>query len=190
MENSFFSENELKSIGFNYVGKNVKISKKASFYGVKNISIGDNVRIDDFSILSGTITIGNFVHIGAYTGLFGKNGIILKDFSGISIRSVVLSANDDFSGEYLTNSPVINEDYCHTMGSIVIFEKHVNVGTGSTVMPGVNLAEGSVIGSMSLVVKNTEPWTIYFGIPCRAIEKRKKDLLKVEKQFLQSIERK
>lgn len=45
---SFLSENELKAIGFKCYGSNVLISRKASIYGAANISIGDNVRIDDF----------------------------------------------------------------------------------------------------------------------------------------------
>ncbi|MDR2409353.1 MAG: acyltransferase, partial [Bacteroidales bacterium] len=53
--NSFFSKEELKDIGFKSVGDNVLISRKASFYSVSNISIGSNVRIDDFCILSGNI---------------------------------------------------------------------------------------------------------------------------------------
>jgi galactoside O-acetyltransferase len=39
-------------------------------------------------------------------------------------------------------------------------------------MPGITIAEGSVIGACSLVTKNTEPWTIYAGVPARAIKVR------------------
>jgi galactoside O-acetyltransferase len=46
--NSFYSESKLKQLGFKSIGKNVLISKKASFYGINRIQIGDNVRIDDF----------------------------------------------------------------------------------------------------------------------------------------------
>ena len=56
--NSFYSQEELMKIGFLSVGKNVLISKKASIYNPSVISIGNNVRIDDFCILSGKVTIG------------------------------------------------------------------------------------------------------------------------------------
>ena len=55
--NSFYTVEELGKIGFKKLGKNVLISKKSSIYTPENISIGDNVRIDDFTILSGTIEI-------------------------------------------------------------------------------------------------------------------------------------
>lgn len=38
--NSFYSEEELKEIGFKSIGTNVLISKKCSVYGAQNISIG------------------------------------------------------------------------------------------------------------------------------------------------------
>ena len=61
--NSFYSDEELKKIRFKSLGENVLISKKASIYSPEKIIIGNNVRIDDFCILSGNIQIGNHVHI-------------------------------------------------------------------------------------------------------------------------------
>ena len=48
----FYSREQLKKIGFKSLGKNVLISDKTSIYSPENISIGNNVRVDDFSILS------------------------------------------------------------------------------------------------------------------------------------------
>ena len=62
----FYSESELKNLGFKKIGSNVLISKKASLYGVSQMEIGDNVRIDDFCILSGNIMLGSNIHISAY----------------------------------------------------------------------------------------------------------------------------
>ena len=50
---SFYSRSELEHIGFATIGKNVLLSRKASIYSPAMISIGDNVRIDDFCILFG-----------------------------------------------------------------------------------------------------------------------------------------
>lgn len=67
---------------------------RARIYSPHNLIIADNVRIDDFCILSGMIEIGSRVHISAYCTLYGLKGIVIKDDSG-------LSAIDDFSGNYL-----------------------------------------------------------------------------------------
>ena len=74
--NSFYSNEELKQLGLKSFGKNVLISKKCSIYGADKISIGNNVRIDDFCILSGKIVIGNYVHISAYSALYAGGGRI------------------------------------------------------------------------------------------------------------------
>ena len=86
---SFYSEEEIQEIGFKSVGKDVLISRHISFYSPEKISIGSHVRIDDFCILSGNITIGNYVHIAAGCYLFaGEYGIILKIIQ--DFRRVVL----------------------------------------------------------------------------------------------------
>ena len=47
---SFYSQEELKNIGFQTFGRNVLISRKASVYGAEQISLGNNVRVDDICI--------------------------------------------------------------------------------------------------------------------------------------------
>ncbi|MCE9680634.1 acyltransferase, partial [Shewanella sp. AS1] len=54
----------IDSMGFATVGENVLISDRASFYNCPGISLGSNVRIDDFCVVSagaGGIYIGNHV---------------------------------------------------------------------------------------------------------------------------------
>lgn len=181
--NSFLSRDELNQTGFKSLGSNVLISRNASIYGAKYITIGDNVRIDDFCILSGNIVIGNYVHIAACCCLFGgKSGIEMKDFTGISSRSAVYADSDDYSGIALTNPTIPDKFRCVTGGKVT-FEKHVLVGTGSTILPNVNLGEGVSVGSMSLVNKSLEPWGIYVGIPCHFIKDRSKKVLELETQM-------
>ncbi len=104
MATSFLSREELMEIGFKSIGENVLLSRKASIYGPENIEIGNNVRIDDFCILTGKIKLGSYIHIAAYSALFGgEEGIIMEDFSGLSSRVSVYAISDDYSGESLTN---------------------------------------------------------------------------------------
>lgn len=109
--NSFYSQEELSEIGLKSYGINVLLSKKVSIYGASNIFLGSNVRIDDFCILSGKITIGNYVHIASHAALYGANsGITMEDFSTLSSRVAVYGISDDYLGVSMTN-PMIPKEY-------------------------------------------------------------------------------
>lgn len=186
---SFLSQSELKNIGFKSLGKNVLISNKASIYNAKNISIGDNTRIDDFSILSageGGIKIGSNVHIACFATIIGKGMVIMHDFSGLSSRVSVYSSSDDYSGEYMTN-PCIPVDFTNTTHKDVIIGKHVVVGASSIILPGVHLADCSAVGAMSLVKDNVGEFEIVVGIPAKKVKDRKRKILEMELKYLQSI---
>ena len=182
MKTSFYTDKELKKIGLKSYGKNVLISKKTSIYGAENIVIGNNVRIDDFCILSGNIKIGSYVHIAAYCALYGKYEIILRDYSGISAKVIIYSATDDFSGMFMAG-PTIPSKFTNVTGGSVILNKFVLVGAGSIIMPNIVLEEGVAVGAMSFVNKNLNAWSINAGIPVRFITKRSKNILKLEQQL-------
>lgn len=170
--NSFYSKEELNKIGFKSIGENVLISKNAKFYGASNMTIGNNVRIDDFCILSGKITLGNYIHISAYCALYaGEYGIEFKNYSGCSSRTIIYAVCDDFSGEYMTNS-MVPDEYKNITGSKVVLEENTQIGAGSIVLPGCILKRGSAVGAMSLVNKSLEENSLYVGSPCKKIKKR------------------
>lgn len=174
---SFLSQEEIAEMGFKSCGKNVKISRFARFYSPEKISIGDNVRIDDFCILSGNITLGSHIHISAYVALYGAMGIRVGDYSGISPKSVVYSAMDDFSGNYLIG-PIHPEGTTNVTGGVVTIEKYCQIGSNTVVFPNLTIAEGAVVGACSLVTRSLGGWGEYLGIPAKFFKERKKELLK------------
>ena len=178
---SFYSEEELNALGLKSFGKNVRLSRYCRIYGAEKISIGDNVRIDDFCILSGEIVLGNNIHISAYSVLYGANGIEFKDNSGCSARTTIYSAMDDFGGDYLVGSihPI---EYTNVRGGKVTIEENVQVGANCLVFPNVTIRCGTVVGAMTLVNKSLDEWGIYVGVPARRLKDRNKGLLRfVEK---------
>lgn len=185
---SFYSEEELNELGLHSFGKNVRISRKSSIYGATNISIGDNVRIDDFCILSGRIELGNYIHIAAYTALYGGDeGIYISDFANLSSRICVYSVSDDYSGETMTN-PMVPDEYKNVISKPVYIERHAIIGSTSVVLPGVKIAEGSSFGSFSFINRDSVPWSINVGIPFKKIKERSKELLKLEEKLMADIE--
>ena len=186
LKSTYLTEEDLKDYGFKSIGKNVRISSDVRIYGQENISIGNNVRIDDFTILSavnGYINIGNYVFIARNSHLSGFYGIEMHDFSSMAANTVIYSSSDDYSGDYLT-AQAIPQKYTSHIGGPVVVGKHVIIGSSCTIMGPCNIGEGCSIGSMTFVQKELLPWGIYIGIPCKRFKERKKGLLSLEKQFL------
>lgn len=187
--NSFYNSDELKEIGFKSIGYNVYISRKASLYGVNDIQIGNNVRIDDFCILSASdkgIKIGNFVHIACLTSIIGSELIDIKDFAGISSHCSIYSSSDDFSGNSLTG-PTVPNKYRNVSSNPVVLEKHAVIGAGCVLLPGVIIGHGTAIGAMSLVTENCDPHSIYSGIPAKFLKKRKTTIDELEKAIKKNL---
>lgn len=181
---AYLTEQQLRDVGFKSLGRNVKISAKASIYDPQLIEIGDRSRIDDFCVISGRVAIGRNVHVTPQCLVAGGTmGITMEDFSVIAYQVKIFSQSDDYTGLTLTNSTVPVKFKAETRSAVRLC-RHVIVGAGSTVFPGVTIAEGCSIGAMSLVNRSTEPWGIYQGTPARRVKERRKDLLELERQYL------
>lgn len=180
------SREQIESMGFARVGRDVRLSDRASFYNCPQIAIGDNVRIDDFCVLSagvGGIEIGSHIHIAVYTSLIGAGLIRLGDFANLSSRVSIYSSSDDYSGEYMTN-PTVPGQFTHVSSAPVEIGRHVIIGAGSVVLPGTCLEEGVAVGALSLVNRNCEAFGIYAGTPARRVKQRSRQLLTLERAFL------
>jgi len=177
---AFLSENLMNEMGIKH-GKNVLISTKCSIYS-NDIVVGDNVRIDDFCILSGSVHLGNNIHIGAYCALYGKYGIFMEDYTGLSPRCTIFSATDDFGGDFMI-SPMTPDKYTHVIGAPVYLRKFVQIGSGTVIMQGVELNEGCAIGAMSFVKKSIPAWEIWAGNPLWFIKERRRGMIELEKQY-------
>lgn len=182
---SYYTTEELQTLGLATFGEDVRISTNASIYNPGRIFLGSHVRIDDFCVLSageGGIEIGDYVHIAVYCALIGAGKIKIDDFCNLSSRVSIYSSNDDYTGEYLTN-PTVPEHLTGVTHADVLLGKHVIVGSGSVVLPGVCFEEGVAVGALSLVKKNCQLFGIYGGAPARRIGERKRSLLELEWQL-------
>lgn len=180
---SFLSQDKIAAMGFKSLGEDVFLSDKASFYNCQNIAIGSNVRIDDFCVISageGGIEIGNYIHIAVYSSLIGAGKIVLEDYSNISSKVAIYSSNDDYSGAWMTN-PMVPSELTNVTQADVRVGRHVIVGSGSVILPGVTLHEGVAIGALSLVPHSCNDFGIYTGVPAKRIKERDKNILRLEK---------
>lgn len=182
----YLTQDALEAMGFAQLGKNVKISEKASIYEPEKMEIGDYSRIDDFCVVSGRVVMGRNVYVGPFTLIAGGlPGITLQDFTTLAYHVQVFSQSDDYSGLTMTN-PTVPAKYKSEIKKPVFIGRHSIVGSGGIVGPGVSLAEGTSIGAGAVILSSTEPWTIYVGTPARKLRERARDLLQLEAYYLQS----
>lgn len=181
---TFYSAEELRRLGLKKCGSNVLISRNVVLYHPHLLEVGNNVRIDDFTTISGSVTLGDYVHIAQFCGLYGgSEGIVMDDFSGLSSRVVIYATSNDYSGESLTNPTVPVKYKAADKNAAVHLCKHVIIGTTSVILPGVTIGEGSSVGALSLCTKDLEPWGMYAGSPARRLKERSTKLLELEKEL-------
>lgn len=184
---TYYSEEELKCLGLKKYGTNVKISRHAIIYKPEELELGDNVRIDDFTTISGKVTLGSYIHIAQCCSLYGGvEGISMADFSGLSSHVAIYATSNDYSGQVMTN-PTVPEKYAPCINATVCLEKHVIIGCMSVILPGVTIHEGCAVGSMSLCNKSVKPWGIYAGIPVRRLKERSNNLLNLENELVERL---
>jgi galactoside O-acetyltransferase len=181
---SYYTERELMAAGFRRLGRNVKIHRRASIYGTENIAVGDHVRIDDFTVIvaTGPLELGNYVNIMNHCFIGSRYGIVLEDFVGLAHGSKLFTSVDDFSGGCLTGPTVPPEMTGGKKGPIV-FRRHAVLCAGGIVLPCCTIEEGSVVGALSLVKNDLEPWGIYGGVPAVRLKERRRDLLALEQRL-------
>jgi dTDP-4-amino-4,6-dideoxy-D-glucose acyltransferase len=169
------------------IGTNVSIHPSAILFNPEKLYLGSNVRIDCFCVLSAGeegIHIGDHVHLAAGAYIFGSGGkVVMEDFSGLSSHVAIYTASDDYSEGYLTN-PTVPEKYKKVARGPVVLRKHVIIGSGSVLMPGVELGIGAAVGALSFVYKNVREFQIVTGNPIRVVGTRGQRLLELEKEFL------
>ncbi len=185
-DQGYYESAELRTFGFKNVGDNVMIAKNSSIIGLSNISLGSNIRIDGNVVIaaySGSLALGNYIHIGGGCYLGCAGGITLSDFSGLSQGICVYSGTDDYSGKSLTN-PTVPRKYSNVKIAPVFLGKHVIVGSGSVILPGVTIGDGSSVGALSLVTKSLDEWGVYFGTPAKRLKARSKNVLRLAEELM------
>jgi acetyltransferase-like isoleucine patch superfamily enzyme len=157
----------------------------------KAANFGDHVAIDKGFYCTTQIDVGDYVHIGPYVSIIGGPGshIVLHDFSFISVGTKIVAGSDDYTESNLMG-PLIPEKFKKLILTTIKFEKFSGCGANCTILPGITLAEGSILCAGSLLNKNTKPWTIYAGNPARPIKTRDKEKIIEQENYIRKMETK
>lgn len=135
-----------------YIGKDVEIGVTSS------ITLGDNVSLQDRNVILGDVEIQSYC-------LFAPNVYIS---SGRHYYNLIPHWNIKDQDAFVSNDSTLKRDHSKK----VIIEEDCWLGINVVIMSGVKLSKGCVIGSNSVVTKNSEPYTILGGSPAKVIKKR------------------
>jgi len=161
-------------------GEDVFVSSNVEIRRPSLVSLGSHVAIDSGFYGTTSLETGNHVHIGAQVCVIGgaRGKLKIGHFCTLAVGTRIVCASDTYSGDFLVSAPGVPDDFVKVVAEPVVIEDFVGIGANATVLPGVKLAEGTVIGAGSVVLKSTEPWTIYAGVPARPIKKREMGRMK------------
>lgn len=154
------------------MGKNVSIRSGVKIFHPERVELGDNVTIYENVLIygggydHGYVKIGDKSHIAPFSVINGEGGVIIGNKvgigSGVKIHSLSWSTHD---------SSVDMHDAPRISGEIVI-ENNVLVATNSSVILGVRIGTGSVVGAGAVVTKDIPANSVAVGVPAKVIKKR------------------
>lgn len=138
----------------------------------KGFTTGFNCRIDAYSDSNKdfVISIGKNVQINDNVHIGGVESIIIGDNVLIASKVFITDHNHGNYSDDNQDSPysIPQERPIHSKS--VTIKNNVWLGEYVSVLPGVTIGEGSIIGTMSVVNKNIPPFSIAVGSPARVIK--------------------
>jgi acetyltransferase-like isoleucine patch superfamily enzyme len=155
----------------------------------KNLHIGRYTKIDKDVWIGDNVWIGSWVHIRPDTTLAAKVHIrnwCMIEGGGLYIghNTRIMQYCNITAGAHIGRECFISPHVVMANDRDMVYPNpepgdrtppmirdKVRIGVNATILPGVVLGEGCVIGAGAVVTKDTEPYTIYVGNPARPIRK-------------------
>ena len=131
---------------YNQIGRQQKCCFAVGNHAI--LRLGNQVGISCSTIVcKNRIEIGDHVHIG------GNCEIYDSDFHDLDYRKRIQ----------------VPEDYTTVKSSPIVIQRNAFIGAHSTILKGVTIGEGAIIGACSVVTKDIPPYEIWAGNPVKFI---------------------
>jgi acetyltransferase-like isoleucine patch superfamily enzyme len=141
-------------------GTNLRIDAFPNFIGAHNqvLKIGDDVEINDY------------VHIAAVLNIEIGNHVLIASKVFITDHN-----HGNYSGSDQSHPTECPRDR-KLFAKPVKIEENVWIGESATILPGVTIGKGSIVGTSSVVTSDIPPYSIAVGIPARVIKRYNEQL--------------
>lgn len=157
-------------------GTGIRIARTVDVRSPNRLVLGSDVYVEpgvvlhcggmDWSPEDGGISIGARSYVGPNSVLFGAAGIELGDGVLISPGVVITSHQHSYR-----QAEAYIRDQALRFGRVVV-ERDVWIGANATILPGVRIGAGSVVGAGAVVTRDVAPDTVVAGVPARVLADR------------------
>lgn len=149
------------------IGRNVNFSVGATIVSPENISIGDNVHFNVGVHIEARhpVTIGNGTHFAPHCVLYGP--LQIGDKCAVAAHTVFASTG------HTKDQPSMPFVELPAQSALIVVEDNVWIGANATIIAGVRIGTGSIVGAGAVVTRDVDAYTVVGGVPARVIKRRK-----------------
>jgi UDP-2-acetamido-3-amino-2,3-dideoxy-glucuronate N-acetyltransferase len=144
------------------LGENVKIADFVNLYGCR---IGDGTKIGPFVEIQRNAFVGKNCKIQSHT--FICEGVTIED--EVFVGHGVMFINDKYPRSTTSAGRLQNDADWKVVPTVI--KKRASVGSNATILCGVTVGEGAIIGAGSVVIRDVPPQTIVAGNPAKVIRR-------------------
>ncbi len=151
---------------FSRISENVKLGKDVKIYAFANLygcTIGDETKIGAFVEIQKGVTIGRRVKISSHT--FICEGVTIED--NVFVGHGVMFINDLYPRATTPEGELQTEADWALVATLV--KKGASIGTNATILGGVTVGEGAIIGAGSVVTRDVPAYTVVAGNPAKIL---------------------
>jgi len=148
------------------LGRDVRIFEFVNLYGCE---IGDESKVGTFVEIQKGARIGRRVKVSSHS--FICEGVEIED--DVFVGHGVVFINDRYPRAVTESGHLQTETDWHVVRTTV--RRGASIGSGSTILCGVEIGEGAMVGAGSVVTKNVPPGVIVAGNPARVLRSLAKE---------------
>jgi acetyltransferase-like isoleucine patch superfamily enzyme len=146
------------------IAPDVKLGSNVRIYGFVNLygcSIDDDSKIGTFVEIQKGVSIGKRCKISSHT--FVCEGVTIED--EVFIGHGVMFTNDLYPRATTDSGGLQTEADWHVRPTVI--KRRASIGSGATLLCGITIGEGAIVGAGSVVTRDVPPNTIVAGNPAR-----------------------
>lgn len=158
------------SADFAAIGTNVVFETGVLVFHPENITLGDNIYVGHYTILKGyylnRMSIGSNVWIGQQCFFHSGGGLTIEECVGIGPGVRIMTTRHRDLGREL---PISHTEL--STGEVVL-ESGCNIGMSASILPGVRVGRGAMVGAGAVVTRDVPPYAVVAGVPARVLRER------------------